>query len=309
MSRSVFVMLSCLLFGTGQTSGLAADVSIIRQDDQLQIRIGDADFATYHFADSFPKPFFLPVKAADGTILTRALNDPEDNDHKHHKGVWVAVDEVNEVQYWAERGPIVTRDVTVLQAEGSPAVFEVTNEWQKPDSADPVVTEKSRISIHSNGLMTYHIHFLAEHGPVEFEDTKEGLLGYRMAPSMKEKNTGKVVSSDGTTGTADCWGRTFQWIDYSGTVGGRTHGVTLMDHPHNFRSSRYHVRNYGLFSISPFGERAYTNGKNPAQPVQLREGEHLDLQYAVYFHEGDAEAGRVKQAWQQFLEVTRDAAE
>ncbi|MEO2034972.1 MAG: PmoA family protein [Planctomycetaceae bacterium] len=309
MSRSVCVLLVCVLFGASQVSVRAADVKIIQQDDQLQVKIGDADFATYNYSPRFPKPFFLPVKAADGTVLTRALNDPEDNDHKHHKGIWVAVDEVNGVQHWAEKGPIVTRDVTVLQTEGPTAAFEVTNEWQKPESNDPVVTEKTRISIHSNGLMTYDIRFLAEHGPVEFLDTKEGLLGYRMAPSMKEKNTGRVVGSDGSEGTAACWGRPLSWIDYSGTVDGRTFGVALMDHPDNFRPSRYHVRNYGLFSISPFGERAYTNGKEPAKPVHLKQGEDLRLQYAIYVHQGDVEAGNVKQVWQQFLDVTRESAE
>ena len=309
MNRSVCVLLFCALVCAGPESAFAVDVKIIQQDDRLHVNIGDAEFATYNYSSDFRKPFFLPVKAADGTILTRALDDTEDRDHPHHKGVWVAVDEVNEVRHWAERGPIVTRDVTILQTEGSQAVFEVTNEWQRPESKEPVVTEKTRISIHSSGLMAYEIRFLAEHGPVEFLDTKEGLLGYRMVASMKERNTGKVVSSDGTEGTAACWGRSFPWVDYSGTVDGKTHGVTLMDHPDNFRPSRYHVRDYGLFSISPFGERAYTKGKEPARPVRLKQGEDLGLRYAIYFHGGDAVAGHVKQAYEQFVKITTATAQ
>lgn len=279
-------------------------MKIVEKEGRLEVSIGDAEFATYNYSSEFRKPFFLPVKAADGTILTRALDDSEDKDHPHHKGVWVAVDEVNEVKYWVEQGRIVNRQLDIVQAAGNPAVMEVTNEWQKPKTDEPVVTEKTRISIYNNGLMTYEIQFVAEHGPVEFLDTKEGLLGYRMPASMKERNTGHVVSSDGTEGTAACWGRPFAWIDYSGTVNGNTHGVTLMDHPDNFRPSRYHVRNYGLFSISPFGERAYTKGKEEAKPVHLKQDEDLSLTYAIYFHGGDVEGGKVKEAYDQFLSVT-----
>ena len=79
-----------------------------------------------------------------------------------------------------------------------------------------------------------------------------------------------------------------------------------MDHPGNFRPSRYHVRNYGIFSISPFGEHAYTGGKEPAKPVHLKAGEDLRLQYAIYFHGGDAVKGQVKDAYEQFMKVSRD---
>ncbi|MCH2210057.1 MAG: PmoA family protein [Fuerstiella sp.] len=309
MNRSVLFLLFCPLVSQGVLYAADSDVKIIKQVGQLQVKIGAADFATYNYSSEFRKPFFLPVRAADGTILTRALNDPEDKDHAHHKGVWVAVDEVNEGRHWKERELIVTRDVTVLCAEGNPAVFAVTNEWQKAETGEPTVRETTRISIYANRLMTYEIQFVAKHGPVDFRDTKEGLFGYRMVSSMKEKNTGRVVSSDGTKGTADCWGRSFPWIDYSGTVGGRTYGVTLMDHPDNFRPSRYHVRNYGLFSINPFGEHAYSKGKEPEKPVHLNPGENLKLKYAIYFHDGDAVQGKVKQAYEQFTAISTVAAQ
>src|SRR5690606_3463244 len=105
--------------------------------------------------------------------------------------------------------------------------------------------------------------------------------------------------------TKATWGTTSPWIDYSGTVGTQTYGATLMDHPDNFRPSRYHVRDYGLFSINPFGESSYTGGKEEAKPVALKPEETLSLRYGLYIHQGGAQAGKVPQAYEQFLSVSR----
>ena len=89
-------------------------------------------------------------------------------------------------------------------------------------------------------------------------------------------------------------------------IDGKLHGVAIMDHPANFRPSRYHVRDYGLFSVSPFGEGAYQNDKAKAQPVVLEKGKPaLRVRYALHIHAGDAAAGKVAEAYEQFLSATQ----
>ncbi|MDA1015669.1 MAG: PmoA family protein [Planctomycetota bacterium] len=266
----------------------------------ILVTIDGSPFAVYNNGKDLPKPFFSPVRAADGTILSRPLEKPED--HPHHKGVFVAVDEVNEIKFWAEKGKIVNTK-SEAKTSGGVGVLDVVNEWRNLDG-ELVVTEKTTITIHPNRLLVYNITFVAPGHDVIFRDTKEGLFGFRMTNSMREREGGKVANADGLEGSVECWGKRTAWVDYYGPVNGKTYGVAIMDHPSNFRPSRYHVRNYGLFSVSPFGESAYTRGKSPSDPVTIKQGKTLNLKYGMYFHNGTTAEAKVGDVYnKQFLAV------
>lgn len=279
----------------------AGDVAFQKKGDEIIVTVGGEEFSRYHTSSEWKKPFFAPVYM-DGTVITRPI-DPNEKEHPHHKGIWVSVDEVNEVDYWGEKGVIKNVSAkwsTSACGDEIGGTLMVVNHWLD-DAGKTVVIEETSIHIAPNKLLTYDITFKAPGHDVEFLDTKEGLLGFRMAHTMRESEGGRVLGANGKKGTAENWGQPNKWIDYIGEVDGKTFGVTLMDHPDNFRKSRYHVRNYGLFSISPFGQKAYTKGKMEANPLHLKPGESVNLRYGIYFHTGDTNAGDVEKAYQQFL--------
>lgn len=285
-----------------QESPRAAAVTFQSQEGGLAVRIGGEDFTFLHTGPEWQKPFLSPVHAAGGTVITRPIGDPTDKDHPHHKGIWFSVDEVNGIKFWAEAGKIV--NVKVEAEEGNPARIRIKNHWLGPDEL-PVAIETTTISIFPSRLVIYDATFTPGAPKVVFEDTKEGLFGIRVATTMREKVGGKVVNAEGKQGTRECWGIPSHWVDYSGPVDGKTFGVAIMDHPGNFRPSRFHVRDYGLFSVSPFGEGSYQNDKTKAAPVTLSAGESLRLRYGLFVHAGDAAEGKVSEAYNQFLAATK----
>jgi hypothetical protein len=284
----------------------AADHGVVRlqqNDGTIDITIDGDQFATFHFK-GYEKPFMEDLRAPGGIVVTRSLKKEAITDHPHHKGLWASVDEVNKNRHWMEAQSIETKKVEILKAEGDPASFKMTNVWLDGEK-HPLLREETTVSISADRVASYDMQLSpAGDEPVTFGDTKEGFFALRLRDELREKGgTGKITTATGATGEAEAWGKPSPWVDYSGTVDGKPVGVAIFDHPSNFRPSRYHVRAYGLFAINPFGESAYTNGKNDARPFTLEKGDTLRLRYAAYVHAGDADAADVAGRYEQYAEV------
>lgn len=295
-----FALCAALIAGLPMPSAQAAEqtVKLTQKDSNIEVTIDGELFTVLNFDKEQRKPYFSPVNGPGGTYLSRPLENPKD--HQHHKGLWFSVDEVNKSRHWMERSQIAPVEVKILEAEGNPAKLQMVNHWNADDGR-LLLTETTTVSIFADRLIIYDATLKAEKESVEFEDTKEGMLAFRFRDELREVAGGEIVNADGLKTEKECWGKESDWVDYFGTVDGKTYGVALFDHPLNFRRSRYHVRSYGLFAINPFGPKAYTEGELPADPIHLPKGSFVRLRYGAYIHSGNTEEGKVKEAYQQFL--------
>lgn len=282
--------------------------------DQITVLIDGKVFGVFNHGKAWNKPFLFPVHAPNGQNVLRDIiptkdqqgSSKEGTDHFHHKGVWVSVDSVNDekLNFWHETDKIVCDKVEFATQDGGSGKLTIQNTWMEGDK--PLVRESTIATFYPSRLVTYHISIAAVDKDVTFHDTKEGFFAVRLAHTMREMEGGHIVNAEGLKGSGDCWGKPSPWIDYYGEVNGKTCGVTLMDHPSNFRKSRYHVRNYGLFSISPFGPKKYSNNQEAASPVTISPNKDgLQLTYGMYVHNDDTTTGKVADHYQEFLRVTK----
>ena len=294
-------------------------VTLTSTGTTLSARVGDRPVTTFFAAGDWnagrrgrnytllPKPFFFPLHGPGGVNVL----DFAPADHPHHKGLWVAVDEleivgpdgeptVGPLKHWVENGRIETVGLNVGPDRADDhATFTVENHWLTPgdggDDPRPLLREVTAYTVHADGLLAADILLSpAGDGAVTIGDTKEGFFALRVHPQLDAKGgTGELANSHGDAGEAAVWGKAAAWVDYSGVIDGVPVGVALFDHPGNLRPARYHARGYGLFAASPFGPAAYSEGREPAAPVTIEPGEELRLRYALFVHPGDAKAGHV----------------
>jgi len=286
----------CLLM----TWPLLADVKIDRKPDQIDVSIDGAPFTTLWFGPNTFKPYLAPLRAADGTVVTRRWPmekvDTDSHDHPHHTGLWFTHDDVNGIKFWedAKPGPKVGRIVLdkIDKAQGGDksGVIEADFNWNDSDGK-AVLREHRRMTFYDdpkNRIIDIDITLKPVSGPVTFGDTKEGTFGIRLADKMTEKSKGGMMTNAaGATGMKAVWGKTSPWVDYAGSIDGKQLGVAIFDHPENPKHPTYwHSRDYGLFAANPFGERDYYNDKSRNGSLTIEPGKSLRFRYRVVIHPG-----------------------
>jgi len=296
---------AAILIGLISLAHACAAEGVVRFDrhaDRLEIKVGDAPMATYHFRDDkILRPYFAHLRAPNGLQVTRnhppvAGVDAADHDTMH-PGLWLAFGDISAGDFWRNKAKVEHVEfVSEPRAVDSGGTFAVRNRYVRGNKT--ICEESCRVAVLARASGYWLVLDSRFSGPEDFYfgDQEEMGLGVRVATPLAVKNGGTLLNSDGMSGEKQVWGRQVDWCDYSGTIDGQPVGVTLIPDPANFRRSWFHARDYGFVAANPFGQHAFTKGDK--SQVVVRAGESLRLRFAVRVH---ADPGDLPAAYSEAL--------
>jgi len=252
--------------------------------------------------DVGPFPFFHPVRAPGGRIVTRpvlGLDAPDHAkyDHPHHRGLWFTHGDVNGCDFWS-LGHGIIRQEGPAETDAQRRALCTTNVWlaeDRPclrDIREWLVWDLTR----DHYILEFRVTLQALDSPVTFGDTKEGSLAIRLTDDLRADppGRGRIQTADGHTGR-DAWGKLSRWCLYSTD----DIGVLIMDHPRNPRTSAWHVRTYGLFAANPFGRKSFGLATEP-QPFQLPSRSSTTFVWAICIVRGQVDARCADELWRRW---------
>ncbi len=281
---------------------------------KVDVLIGGRLFTSYQYGAQWVRPFLHPVIGPYGTQVTR--NWPivqgakgDHKDHIHHKSIWVAYGECGNVDNWSEeKGHGWQRHRRFLRKASGPVYGEIVgkNDWCT-NAGKKQFEEIRDMRFYAlpgeERLFDITVTFRMTEGPVIFHDTKEGgLVSIRVASSMDVRNGGRINNGYGGINEAETWGKHAPWCDYSGPVDGRHVGIAVMDHETNPRyPTQWHVRDYGLMTANCFAWKHYQPEAKRKGDMAFSKGRKTTWRYRLHIHKGDAEKGKVKSRFLDFI--------
>ncbi|MCK9412581.1 MAG: PmoA family protein [Prolixibacteraceae bacterium] len=295
-------------------------------DKKVDVMIDGKLFTSYCWFDNVFKPVLYPVCTSAGTEITRGFplkqRAGERADHPHQIGMWFTYGNVDGNDFWGNG----SRGLGTKNANGGTIKHVKVNKVSGGNGEGVLVTTESWLDSTGNSLLTENskYHFIAK-GPtriidrittltangktVYFKDTKEGMLGIRVARQLElpsnenvtltdakgnpttvkamtnEGVSGNYISSEGIKGDA-VWGTRARWMELFGNIGNEKISVVVCDHPRNQSYPTYwHARGYGLFAANPLGLKDFTKGKEELN-FSISKGKSTTFRYRLIVSSG-----------------------
>ena len=293
-------------------------------ESKVDIFIGGKLFTSFMYPDTLEKPVLYPLRAANGTVVTRGFPlDPkpgDPTDHPHHIGMWFNFENLNGLDFWNNSYAIAKekksqygwiRTDKILQAtSGATGTLAYHANWTN-QKKDVILEETTRFEFSgdANRRIIDRTTTLKADMDAVFNDAKDGMLGMRLAHELQmptkddQKFTdnkgnvtvvkggtdnipnGNYLTSEGKTGN-DAWSTRGVWCKVYGKMGADSISIAMIDNPQNPNYPTFwHARGYGLFAANPLGEKVFTNGKS-AKNLTIKKGESVTFRYRVVIENG-----------------------
>jgi hypothetical protein len=266
-----------------------------------------------NYSTNATKPYFHPVALPGSAPLT--WESPAD--HVWHYGLWFSWKYLNGVNYWEEnkqRQSDGTTSWRVVKIETKPdftARIELELDYRPKGTTQSLLTERRLIEITAPAAdgsyaMDWQQVFQAGSTNVKFDRTPlpgepggQTFGGYaglslRFAKDLAEPR----VTATAETGEPkeNRYRFSAAAADYSGSIGGREMGVTMMDHPQN---PRHPTRWYAI--VNPKQSFTFLNATwLQLEPYELNAGQKVSLRYRVLVHPDRWDANRLQSEQEKF---------
>ncbi len=319
--------LSMLWLGMASGGAWAAReaVQLTRHGDHISVEIGGRPFTTYDFSPKVAKPYLMPLRSAEGTVITRgfpvgdtvpAAHLHDHNLEPHQRPMYFGHGNIDGIDFWGEAAFPKWSDDSVFgrtviakieEMEGGPESGKLRALFHLVGPRGRIVADETQAYVFKGGANTRIIDceftITADHGaPVTFGDTKEGTFALRLTQQLNSPPA-HMVNSNGGVGEKEIWGKRANWVDYYGKVGNEEVGVAVFDSPKSFRHPTYwHARAYGLFAANPFGIREFTRDPLQDGSWTIPPGKSLLFRYRVLIHHGDDQQAHVAEAYRRYAE-------
>ncbi len=296
------------ILSSGGVEG-GASVVFSEHGNTIDVTIDGRAFTTFRYGKDQFRPYFFPVLGPDGRSVTRGETSERSSDHVHHRSLYVAYGEVNDVDVWGEgenSGRVVHQSFTNKSGGAVVGRIYSENDWVNK-AGEKLMSDRQNFRIYNTPetgtIIDLDLTFIASAGDVHFGDTKEGgIISIRVNPSMNASDGGKIENAYGGVNEGETWGVRAHWCDYSGIVEGTHVGIAVFDHISNPRYPTYwHVRNYGLMTTNIFGTGTFEGNCSKDGSYTLKSGEEMNFRFRVLIHAGDASTGKVVQKYHDFI--------
>jgi hypothetical protein len=258
-------------------------------------------------------------------------------DHPHHVGVWLNYESANGHDFWNNSievekakdprtfGTIVHTGITKIKSGKKTGELVVTADWLDKNG-NKMLEETTRFVFEGNRISNIVDRITTLKAVVDkvvFKDVKDGLFAIRLArelelPSNKpevftdaaglatkvpmmnnEGVSGNYLNAQGVKGE-DTWSKRSEWVTLQGNIEKEDISVTIIDHPTNINYPSYwHSRGYGLFSVNPLGEKAFTNGAKETNKT-ITKGESITFKYRLAISSTKLSAAEIELMSQNF---------
>lgn len=294
------------------SSLVAADegrLSIVQNHKALTVRDGEKTVLQYNIgvipSPEKDKPYYArsghihPVYTPQRHVVTGDMCP----DHAHQHAVWFAWTNVEfegrKIDFWnsqAKQGRVEHVEVVGKESDGDEAWFEVLLRHLDVTGDEPIVVLRETWEVRVQAVEDVYVFDLTStqqcvaDSPLKLKKYHYGSMGLR-SPMAWNAPEGGLLTSEGKTRDNGNHSRP-QWVDSYGPVEGGTAGITVMQHPLNFRYPQP-VRLHPKFSYFCYAPMVL--GDFAIEPT-----EEYVSQFRYVAHDGEIDKKLTQHLWEEF---------